>query len=295
MMRPWLLVVGLASLVSAGLQNESKSPSPNLKIHVCSAKDPPRVRKALNKLAQSPMFNQELNITSLSASQLADIRAISPSIQQGVMKPELWPQGSTIKVAFLSGDPTVRERIKQSAMKWTDYVNVKFNFVDDPTQASIRIGVDGNGRSESEIGNDALQIDGTKETMHFGWLTTFSSQADYDSVVLHEFGHALGLVHEHQLPNTGIIWNKPYVYQYCKTQWGWTTDDVDQNIFNQYTPKQLIFTRMDTSSIMIYSFPSEWTQNNISAPWTYQLSDGDKQFMALQYPKAPMPSVSGHP
>ncbi|WP_437321271.1 matrixin family metalloprotease [Sorangium sp. So ce385] len=40
--------------------------------------------------------------------------------------------------------------------------------------------------------------------MNFGWLTLESTQADVESVVLHEFGHALGLIHEHQHPENGI-------------------------------------------------------------------------------------------
>jgi len=297
--RQSIIVIGLAGLLSVSTHHGGQSPAtPPQILHICSAREPQRVLAAKEHIAASPVFNQQLSITELSAEesspQFADFRRLSQSIQQGILRPEKWPEQSKIKVAFLNGDPAVQSRIEQSALKWNKYTNVTFQFIDDPSQAVIRIGVGGNGRSESLIGNDALGVtDKTKETMHFGWLTTYSSQADYDSVVLHEFGHALGFVHEHQLPNSPIIWNKQYVYQYCQTQWGWSQADVDQNIFQQYTPQQLALTRMDPTSIMMYSFPAEWTSNSppISTPWNYQLSDGDTQLAAQIYPSG----GAGHP
>jgi serralysin len=168
------------------------------------------------------------------------------------------------------------------------YANIHFQFVQDVATAAIWISVSLDGKSSSCIGTDALHVPAGQETMHFGWLTAASSQAEYDSVVLHEFGHALGLLHEHQIPSSTIIWNKPVVYQYCTTKLGWSAPDVDHNVFEKYTPEQAIFTRMDPKSIMMYSYPGTWTLNvpPISTPWNYSLSDADKQFIALQYPVA---------
>ena len=51
----------------------------------------------------------------------------------------------------------------------------------------------------------------------------------------HEFGHALGMIHEHQNPAAQgeIPWDKPKVYAYYAQQ-GWSKDDVDTNIFEVY-------------------------------------------------------------
>lgn len=259
---------------------------------ICSTRDPKEIDRKLDSIKK--LFGATASIQSLDSLQKADTQAAADSVQQAAVKPKLWTPGTTIKVAFLSGDPAVRARIQRSAMIWTTYLNVGLNFINDPSQAAIRIGVDLNGKSESLIGLDAVGIPASQETMHFGWLTAASSQADYDSVVLHEFGHAFGAIHEHQIPSSTIVWNKPLVYKYCLEQWGWSSDDVDHNIFEKYSADQLVFTRMDPDSIMMYSFPAAWTLNDppVSTPWNYKLSPADIQFMATLYPKAP-PSPLG--
>jgi hypothetical protein len=58
--------------------------------------------------------------------------------------------------------------------------------------------------------------------------------------VLHEFGHALGLIHEHQNPVGGIQWNKPAVYADLggpPNFWGKAT--VDNNMFATYAKDQI--------------------------------------------------------
>ena len=54
------------------------------------------------------------------------------------------------------------------------------------------------------VGTDALHEDYKgKTTMNLGWVTRRS--------VLHETGHALGLLHEHQNPKGTIDWNEKQV------------------------------------------------------------------------------------
>jgi len=43
-------------------------------------------------------------------------------------------------------------------------------------------------------------------TMNFGWLNEDSDEDEYSRVVLHEFGHSLSCIHEHQHPANGIPW-----------------------------------------------------------------------------------------
>lgn len=50
--------------------------------------------------------------------------------------------------------------------------------------------------------------------MNYGWLYPDTPDQEYSRVVLHEFGHALGAIHEHQHPEAAIPWDKPKVYEY---------------------------------------------------------------------------------
>ena len=48
--------------------------------------------------------------------------------------------------------------------------------------------------------------------MNYGWFDSETTDDEYRRVVLHEFGHALGLAHEHQSPGVAIPWNEQKVY-----------------------------------------------------------------------------------
>jgi serralysin len=274
-----VVCIALAILWKSGHVDGASPP-----IKVCSSREPLELDREIDKLSLSAFTSELLSFRALGGQKLASADDFLVYVQQGIYAQYRWPAGNTITIAFLSGDPTVQQRIQDSAMTWTKHANIKLAFTKDVTAAAIRIGIDLNGMSESEIGNQALKVPKGKETMHFGWLTKASSQAEVDSVVLHEFGHVLGNVHEHQLPNTNIAWNKDFVYKYCENNWHWKKEDVDHNIFEKYTPEQLVFTRMDPQSIMMYSFPKEWTTNGVSTPWNYKLSAEDTAFIARFYP-----------
>ena len=65
------------------------------------------------------------------------------------------------------------------------------------------------GRSESYIGRDALLAGVSKGyTMNLGTLDDTSPPDAIQRTILHEFGHALGMRHEHQNPPAEIPWNK---------------------------------------------------------------------------------------
>ena len=87
-----------------------------------------------------------------------------------------------------------------------DFANVQFAF-DDRADAQIRISFLQDG-SWSYIGKDALQIPAKDPTMNYGWLKADTEDEEYSRVVLHEFGHSLGAIHEHQSPGVTIPWDK---------------------------------------------------------------------------------------
>jgi hypothetical protein len=199
-----------------------------------------------------------------------------------------WKPGRELHIAFMGGNTTVKRKIEEVAVQWMDFANVSLVFDDSP-KAEIRIAFDTNDGSWSYLGTDALGIPKSKPTMNYGWLTPNTDADEYSRVVLHEFGHALGCIHEHQHPTNGIPWDKEKVYAYYKQTDGWSRAEVDEQLFAKYSKSETNFSEFDPRSIMLYAIPDDLTIGNFSVGWNRRLSPTDKEFIARMYPKAEAP------
>lgn len=197
----------------------------------------------------------------------------------------MWNNGREITVRILNGTPKIKSKIKQYASLWTEYANLSFKWVDSG-DADIRVNINGDGRSWSYVGTDNLAHKPPKfhETMNFGWLTDSSSEDTFARVITHEFGHALGCIHEHQSPAADIPWNMEAVLKYYHDTNGWDEDTIKKNVTNR-NAELTQFSEFDTSSIMIYPIPKEHTLGGYTVPWNNKLSETDKNFIATAYPK----------
>lgn len=127
--------------------------------------------------------------------------------------------------------------------------------------------------------------------MNFGWLTRSLGDDEYSRVVTHEFGHALGCIHEHQNPSSNIPWDKEAVYEYYQGPPNyWTREQVDLNIFTRYGADITQFSEFDPQSIMLYPIPDELTLGDYEVGWNRVLSETDKHFVAALYPFAEKPT-----
>jgi|GEM_PF-357625 hypothetical protein len=204
---------------------------------------------------------------------------------------KMWPNGSTLKVRFLGGTSQQHQQISQWAMQWTRYANLRLDF-NNASDAEIRIGFNQGEGSWSAVGTDALNREIfplQEKTMNFGWTLD-------EGTVLHEFGHALGLGHEHQNHRGGIQWNEPKVISALSGAPNhWTPEITRFNVLRKYSIDQINGTQFDPDSIMLYFFPSSWTLNNIGTHANMVLSTTDKDFIASSaaypYKKQGQPSV----
>jgi hypothetical protein len=134
-------------------------------------------------------------------------------------------------------------------------IGLEFVEVTSRDEAEIRVGfMDGDG-AWSYLGRQILDRGVNERTMNFGWdLLRAPREAD---TALHEIGHTLGLPHEHQNPNAGIVWDEEKVYT---TLGGppnnWSRDKTQWNILRKIEPDTVQGSNWDPDSIMEYPFPA---------------------------------------
>lgn len=213
--------------------------------------------------------------------------AVPGANKAALLRGAKWASGDEITISFLDGDPEVHARVKDAALGWTrpGLANLHLSFLRDTNDTLVRISFQYPG-SWSVIGTTCKQImDLTRPTMNFGWLRPESTDEAVQRVVLHEFGHALGLIHEHQHPENGIQWNREKVYaDLSGPPNNWKKEKIDFNMFHAFDASETNFGAFDDTSIMMYPFPPSWTINGYSAPLNSDLSERDRQFIRDQYP-----------
>lgn len=200
------------------------------------------------------------------------LRAISPI-------GKAWMNGTTLHVRFIGGSAAQRKTARDQAGWWSAVANINFAF-DDAPNAEIRIAFDANDGAWSYVGTDCRNIPVNQPTMNLGFLD--------GGTAAHEFGHALGLAHEHQNPDGGIQWNEEVVIrELAKSPNFWDEATARHNVLRKYEANQLKGTKFDPDSIMLYFFPANWTKNGIATKANEVLSAIDKAFIggAQMYPK----------
>jgi serralysin len=196
----------------------------------------------------------------------------------------LWKPGARLAVRFLDGSSTLRERVAEMAQQWLEYANLELEFGDEE-DAPIRVSFEQPGAWAYQ-GLDALAVAADQPTVNFGWLDENTEEREVVRVVLHEFGHVLGLQHEHGNPASTIAWNRPAVYaMYGGPPNHWSRETIDHVVFSiwppSYFPVHKIF---DRSSIMMFPQPAEHLLEGEPVGPNYELSPVDKQFVAALYP-----------
>ncbi|MEP6921473.1 MAG: pre-peptidase C-terminal domain-containing protein [bacterium] len=225
-----------------------------------------------------------------SAPDLSDAQRMasaSPAVRAAIVISKRWANNSTLHVRFLSGTPAQQQVVKDFAPKWCDQANVKFDFNNAPN-AEVRISFDPNDGAWSYIGKDCLGIPLNQPTMNLGWQD--------EGVVLHEFGHSLGLIHEHQNPQGGIQWNRDNVIRDLSGSPNfWDLATIEHNMFEKYNQDLINGTSLDKLSIMLYAIPKTWTTDGFQSEPNEVLSSTDKQFIGSPkgYPKPEAPAAAG--
>ena len=138
----------------------------------------------------------------------------------------------------------------------------------------------------SYVGTDINNETTERPTMNFGWFDV--------STVIHEFCHALGMIHEHQNPyGTEIDWNKPKLYQWAMETQGWDEKQTDTQIIDKYNQNDINGSAFDPCSVMLYFYPADLTNNNVGTSQNLRMSPVDMEWLANQYPGGDFDGKSG--
>jgi hypothetical protein len=190
-----------------------------------------------------------------------------------------WMNGSTLRVRFLGGTPLQQATAKEQALWWTVFANLQFDF-NNAQDAEIRIAFDPNDGAWSYIGTDNRGIALNHPTMNLGFLD--------GGTAAHEFGHAIGLAHEHQNPAGGMDWNEATVIKSLSgPPNNWDVAKIRHNVLDKYRVDQIQGTAFDPDSIMLYFFPGDWVKSGVGTHANNVLSAVDKAYIASAqaYPK----------
>lgn len=259
-------VVGVVALPRAD------APAAPGSLKICSARTPTALRQELERLSDA----QSTAMASGYHPELAALKAY------------VWEPGHKLHVRFMGGTAVVQQKVAQAAGGWTSKTAGNFSLIfDNASNAEIRVSFDPVTGSWSEIGMVARGVARRTPTMNFGWLDEKTPDEEYRRVVLHEFGHALGCIHEHQSPSANIKWNKKAVYDYYATTNRWDKAAVDQNIFFKYPASAVKNSKLDVTSIMMYAFPGNLTTDGSETGWNRDISQVDKDMIETLYPPQP--------
>ena len=214
------------------------------------------------------------------------VQPLTERVYAGILSANRWRfttgAARQITVSFSDGLIPIQNKIKAIASEWEAITSAKFVYVPYTEHSDIKISFKEKGASWSYIGTDSKNYD---PSMNFGWLEEETVDSLFRSVVLHEFGHAIGLVHEHSLRNGNPIkWNVDSVYAYYMNYPNyWKVEEIEENIFKKYSQDQLIGGTFDPLSIMVYHIPASLTTDGYSTPLNVKISREDKKIVANAY------------
>lgn len=194
-----------------------------------------------------------------------------------------WPNGRTIKVAFLNGTKERQTSVLETARKWCKYAYLELVLETNIAAADIRVDLSP-GPSWSMLGDGALGVE-RGPTMQLGWVG--------EGVTLHEFGHGIiSAPHEQFHPERHCQYNEQAVINDLSgPPNNWSLAQIRTNVLRPSWQGD-VYTRYDSDSIMHYAQPANWfTDPACAVAPNHTLSRKDKRGAATWYPRPTVDAV----
>jgi len=215
-----------------------------------------------------------------------------------------WNQDAGIYIKFLNepSDSGYVEKVKQIASEWEEYAGIRFYYVDQHKKADVRIAFDWNDNdwlTWSYTGTDAKfernQNNPTAVLAGLDYLNDDELKGD----ILRLFGQILGLEYEqrHQKWSENGYWKTETALQrYWEEQfegYDMDWDEIREYVFEPLTEEnaQQLYETKEIDELSIMAWPYYNHRQTIKLLANYELSEVDKEFIALLYPPRALPTI----
>jgi 5-methylcytosine-specific restriction endonuclease McrA len=241
---------------------------------------------AIPLLSATSGRTEKTDVPDLEKLRGDDIPCLAPaaSDEKAFGKKEYRWKKHVVTFAFLNGEGSakLRERVTAEALKWNGHASIELRRIDDPQQSDVRVAFKALGHW-SRIGNTATDVPKAAQTMNLQIFDDTSSR-EVRRVTLHEFGHALSLMHEHQNPQVTIQWREDAVLKYYSGPPNyWNEAQIQTNVLSHYTSTNTFNSGFDPDSIMLYPISKSLTYN-FSSKQNTTISPKDLEALKLAYP-----------
>ncbi|KAJ2969855.1 hypothetical protein NUW58_g9874 [Xylaria curta] len=243
--------------------------------------------------------------SSLSTLEVQTKTRCPPSLALVADTSLFWGKKRPLTVSFLDSCSTssftheqVKDLIKASAEDWTRGTSLCFRFLDSddphPDRADVRISFRKNG-NYSVVGTTFVEFG--QPTMNLGFRGDVT-ETQITRGALHEFGHALGFLHEHSSPNCPLRLNREVIKKHFENRppEGISINDfVDNNFFLKLEGERGIeASPFDEYSIMMYKIQPGWNDGGQSIGGSASLSETDMEMVRKWYPPRTIRQSSVH-